>query len=177
MKKIKSIFLAINVFIPLFGLSQQIAKISGVVCDSTGINYVPNATVRFVNNDTTFTLEYGNSQFKLMLTKYLSDTVYVTADGLGETKQYISLKHHEDKTFRFILPCSCKSIIDSDICPKCKSNKDVTEIIYGYPDDELMKEYEEGKVRLGGCMIGECKPKYYCKKDKLDFGVLGNIHK
>jgi hypothetical protein len=157
-------------------MSQQIAQVRGVVCDSTGKNYVPNPTVRFVNNDTSFTLDFNNSQFKLMLTKYLSDTVYVKADGLGETKQYISLKHYEDKTFRFILPCGCKSIIDSDICPKCRSNKNVTKIVYGYPNDKLMKEADEGKIRLGGCMVGTCNHKYYCKKDNLEFGALGDFN-
>lgn len=144
------------------GIAQQIAQIRGTVHDSTG-NQVPNPTIRFVNNDTSFTLRYNESRFKVRLRKYLSDTIYVSAEGLGQTKQYISLKHHDDKEFNFILPCSCKDIVDSNVCPKCKSSKNVSQIIYGYPDDELMKKGEKGEVQLGGCVVSPCKHKYYCK--------------
>jgi hypothetical protein len=48
------------------------------------------------------------------------------------------------------------------ICPKCGS-KDVLKIVYGMPSYELFKEAENGKIKLGGCMIAvENNPEYGC---------------
>lgn len=50
------------------------------------------------------------------------------------------------------------------ICPNCKN--ELSEILYGLvnlEDDELKKEIEEKKIILGGCIIYENSPKYYCR--------------
>lgn len=35
-------------------------------------------------------------------------------------------------------------------------------IVYGYPDDKTMKQAQEGKIALGGCVIGFNDPKWAC---------------
>lgn len=47
-------------------------------------------------------------------------------------------------------------------CPNCGS-KNIINIIYGLPTYELFKEEEQGKVKLGGCVIGLDDPEYTCK--------------
>ena len=47
-------------------------------------------------------------------------------------------------------------------CPACGS-KDVIPIQYGYPGPEMYKEYEEGKIFLGGCCIDIGNPGWYCR--------------
>ncbi|ADU29131.1 hypothetical protein [Evansella cellulosilytica] len=47
------------------------------------------------------------------------------------------------------------------VCPNCFS-KDVANIIYGYPSHELLEEANEGKVKLGGCIISVDDPEYAC---------------
>ncbi|MBI1883479.1 MAG: hypothetical protein HYS08_04645 [Chlamydiae bacterium] len=49
-------------------------------------------------------------------------------------------------------------------CPVCGSSENVVRIVYGYPSEKLMKEADEGKVKLGGCVIGGADPRFYCKK-------------
>ena len=39
-------------------------------------------------------------------------------------------------------------------CPKCYST-DIVNIVYGYPDPELMEDSALRKVELGGCVIEE----------------------
>lgn len=46
-------------------------------------------------------------------------------------------------------------------CPKCGSKISV-KIVYGMPNYELFEEAEAGKVKLGGCMIIEGSPEYFC---------------
>ncbi|MBI1870915.1 MAG: hypothetical protein HYS07_06970 [Chlamydiae bacterium] len=49
-------------------------------------------------------------------------------------------------------------------CPKCGSPENVIPIVYGYPSQGLMDRADQGKVKLGGCVIGGNDPHYYCKK-------------
>jgi len=53
-------------------------------------------------------------------------------------------------------------------CPKCGSKKDVIPINYGLPMPELMKKAERGEIRLGGCVVSENDPQWYCKKCQKD---------
>lgn len=48
-------------------------------------------------------------------------------------------------------------------CFTCGS-LDVAKIIYGYPTADAFKEQEEGKIKLGGCVISEDSPQYHCNK-------------
>lgn len=52
------------------------------------------------------------------------------------------------------------------VCPKCHNNESVVPIVYGYPDDSLLKDQEEGKVALGGCVITGNDPQWFCKSCK-----------
>jgi len=49
-------------------------------------------------------------------------------------------------------------------CPRCESTE-VIPIIYGLPADreKAMKADREGKIRLGGCIVGEESPNFTCK--------------
>ena len=47
-------------------------------------------------------------------------------------------------------------------CPKCKSKK-VISIVYGYPSAEMWKLSEEGKIEIGGCIVRNNNPNYFCK--------------
>ena len=56
-------------------------------------------------------------------------------------------------------------------CPKCGS-KNIAKYMYGLPvfSDELLKEIDNGKIKLGGCVIMEDAPKYHCNDCEEDFG-------
>lgn len=56
-------------------------------------------------------------------------------------------------------------------CPTCRSSEDVVEIIYGYPDESLVKSGREDFI-LGGCCICEDSPGWYCRKCQSGFGEL-----
>ena len=47
-------------------------------------------------------------------------------------------------------------------CPKCKSKK-VIPIVYGFPSAKMFKLSEEGKIKLGGCIVISNNPNYFCK--------------
>ncbi len=50
-------------------------------------------------------------------------------------------------------------------CPQCGSSK-IARIMYGLPDfssGELKKDIEEGRIVLGGCIVGPDSPRWECK--------------
>ena len=67
-----------------------------------------------------------------------------------------------------------KSLKADKKCPKCLKKDQVVKIIYGYPGPELGEAERRGKIMLGGCVIEEDHPEYYCKKCHRGFGRLGN---
>jgi len=55
-------------------------------------------------------------------------------------------------------------------CPKCSSTDSVVPIVYGFPGTEMQKKYSgEGKIELGGCVIEEDAPDWYCKECENHF--------
>jgi hypothetical protein len=47
-------------------------------------------------------------------------------------------------------------------CPECGS-LDIIPIVYGYPGEEMMEAAKQGKIALGGCVIGGRDPQKRCK--------------
>lgn len=42
-------------------------------------------------------------------------------------------------------------------------------IVYGMPGAETMKMADKGLVHLGGCVVSECSPRWYCKTHGISF--------
>ena len=53
-------------------------------------------------------------------------------------------------------------------CPNCGSKHSVN-IVYGMPSYDLFLEEQAGKVKLGGCVITEKSPEYFCKACKYEW--------
>ena len=49
-------------------------------------------------------------------------------------------------------------------CPNCSSAESVVPIRYGMPGLEMQQKHYEGKIKLGGCVMGEEMPDWHCKK-------------
>lgn len=71
--------------------------------------------------------------------------------------------------------------INYKVCPSCGS-RNVIKILYGYPTGEALFMEAQGKIKLGGCLITDINPEYYCnncenewnKKEVID-KVCGEI--
>ncbi len=66
-------------------------------------------------------------------------------------------------------PCPNVRDIHNKQCPTCHEKNKVVPIVYGLPSEKLAKQAQKGKVFLGGCVIFDCSPQWYCKRDKLEF--------
>lgn len=54
-------------------------------------------------------------------------------------------------------------------CPKGNHTDSILEIIYGMPSEELFLQADSGLVVLGGCIIEENSPNYFCKIHEVSF--------
>ena len=63
-----------------------------------------------------------------------------------------------------------KQSSDSPVCPKCNSTN-VAKYLWGLPmlSDQLLRDIEEGRVILGGCIICGEDPKFHCNDCKYDW--------
>ena len=161
------VILIILIFLHRYTYSQ-IGELTGSVKDSSKYGKVQNAKMYFIKNDTTIYSGWGGN-YSIVLKKHLSDTIIVSHYKMGTLKIPFKLKDKEKIWMDIHFPQACKSIASTDICPKCNSNKNVTKILYGKPTTKAMKEAKAGKIHLGGCMINDCSPIYFCKKDNLEF--------
>lgn len=65
-------------------------------------------------------------------------------------------------------PCPNGENISKKVCPHGHKDK-IIRIVYGYPTLRMMRKEKRGKIHLGGCIVSECDPKWYCKIHKIEF--------
>lgn len=54
-------------------------------------------------------------------------------------------------------------------CPICLRSKYVLPITYYLPTKKMFRKASRGKMYLGGCMVYDYSPHFYCKKDEFEF--------
>jgi hypothetical protein len=153
-------------FIFISGYSQT-ANFTGHVIEKKTETGFPGVTVElnqegkvvyetqtdFDGNYTIKNVKLGAYEFKLKLIGYQD---FVIKDF------YIS----QNRALEFIFPNPCKESVK--ICPKNHTDK-LIPIVYGMPGEKLIKKAKKGKVMLGGCIVTDCDPKWYCKVHKIEF--------
>ena len=72
----------------------------------------------------------------------------------------------EQRTENFVFPDPC--LTSKKVCPQGHSDY-IIPIIYGYPTNRNLKKAKKGKIKLGGCVVTDCDPKWHCTKHNIDF--------
>ena len=86
---------------------------------------------------------------------------------------YLKNMHfYKDSTnlLSIVYPPPCKFIYSKGYKPLCPFNHSdkIIPIIYGFPTSKTMKKANKGLIHLGGCMISDCDPHYYCTIHKIE---------
>ena len=81
----------------------------------------------------------------------------------------IEVKPDSTTKLYFSYPYSCNYIKSRNVCPVCSKTDEVIPIIYGEPTTESLKQAENGNAKIAGCLISNCDPNWYCKRDKKEF--------
>ena len=106
-------------------------------------------------------LKEGNYNFELhsfetRARRLYIDSVYVIKDSTTHLK--------------VAYPGPCKFVYTKDYKPVCPYNHydKIVKIVYGYPSSKTMAKAKKGIIHLGGCIISDCDPKYYCTIHKKE---------
>lgn len=95
------------------------------------------------------------------------------ADHRARELKIDSLNIFKDSTttLNVVYPGDCKFIYPVNYTPQCPffHIDSIVNIIYGFPSKKMMLKSRKGRIYLGGCVITDCDPKYYCIKHKLQF--------
>ncbi|WP_179020109.1 hypothetical protein [Winogradskyella forsetii] len=111
--------------------------------------------------------------------------VFFKPPGLHTIDYFLKInkKNNEIKKLQYSLTCLYDRSIDNNTCPKCHKSDNVIPILYGLIMDrpiffknkkELRKIKKERRKEkktfiLGGCVITNCDPNWYCQKDEFEF--------
>ena len=152
---------------------SQHAELKGIFTDADSADILVNPlTIILFKNDVEMAKAMTvNGTFHF---KNLESGVYsLNFDRFGNRfplMDFIVIK--KDDKFKLYIKYECPyrhPINYQPKCPKDDSDK-VVPIVYGLPNEELYKEYKNGKVYLEGrCLVTDCDPKYYCPRHKLKF--------
>ncbi len=95
--------------------------------------------------------QIGTNYLRILFVGY-QDTTLTSQNITHDTIEEMNIDDKNEKT-----------------CPVCQKHDEVIPIIYGEPRKRLFKDSLKGKVRLGGCVISDCDPNWFCKRDEKEF--------
>lgn len=110
---------------------------------------------RFINHK----LQPGLHTFRVQLETYHDTTYSLVFDSAI------------DSTYTFYYNIRCdydQSGIIHD-CPQCKKQDEVIRIVYGYPAPETIEKAQRHEIYLGGCIVSDCDPHWFCMRCKIEF--------
>lgn len=169
MKKLLIIILLSNL-LPAFGQTGSInGKLQNGVDHSNSwfinvelLNETDDSKIAATISDTNGIFNFNHVKpgiYKLVFSfvgyqKYMLPLITVTADSTT----FLTVSY----------PCPNGKIKSKKVCPYGHKDQ-IIPIGYGLPTEKGLRLAEKGKIYLGGCMITECDPRWYCKKHKISF--------
>lgn len=160
----------LNIFFLLVSnlLFAQNVDIKGHITNTTDNSNFGWVNIYLIKNEITIfgsvTDENGNFELKNIPTGLYD--IKINTIGFKDKLIANFLINPDTKNLDIKYPNPC--IPSKKICP-FGHKKNLIPIIYGFPDKKLLKKAKEEKIKLGGCNITDCDPKWYCKTHKILF--------
>lgn len=118
--------------------------------------------IQFTNSDTVGNFEFQN----------IPQGVYdLNFSFIGYSNYtYKNIAIHKDSTTYLLIQFPCPNGTKS-VKKKCPfgHRDNIIPIIYGLPSEKSLKKADQGKIELGGCIVTECDPKWYCKTHRIKY--------
>jgi hypothetical protein len=151
----------------------QRGKINGRITKSDTLIEFYELTVILKHGDSVLTgaVPDQNGNFTL---KEIPDGYYkIVIKRMGyrdDTKDTIKVEKDTTINLTFGYPPPCVFTYVKGHKPSCINGHmdHIIPIKYGLPTTKTMKKAKKGLVHLGGCMITDCDPQYYCTIHKIE---------
>ena len=148
----------------------QVGALKGYVVNIDDSTYVSGISVALLDSSgtaaSTYTDEKGYFEIFGIKFGFYDLKLAVVAYPVKLVKR-IEIAPNVVSERRINFPDPCSPAKDK-ICPRGHSNM-IIPIIYGMPDNTLIRRAKNGKVFLGGCLVSYCDPKWHCKLHKIVF--------
>lgn len=166
----RSFFICVSILMhAVYGFSQT-GELKGLLFDqTTKEGFAAVATVWFPglkkgtlsDNKGSFFIEEvptGTHQLKIECIGYRDTVMQVEIQPCRTTALIVN----------FPIGCHFRSH-KGNKCPYCHKSDKAIPIVYGLPSKRMMMLAEKNKMKLAGCQITGCDPKWYCTRDEKEF--------
>ncbi len=148
----------------------QRGGLKGHVTDRVDKSGFAGLKIFVLDNNSTVTGTITNQTGDFEIDNIKPGTYRIKLQLLGYRESYlqtpITISADKIEQMNLIYPDSCGK--SKKICPRGHTDN-LIPIVYGLPGKKLMTKSEKGKVRLGGCIVTDCDPAWYCKKHEIEF--------
>jgi hypothetical protein len=112
-----------------------------------------------------------NLNFTFKNVKEDSLRIYIYPRSYPINRNYIiHLKRNEVKKVELQYSPVCPYEKNSGkICPICKKEDKSIPIKYGLILEDDRQKSKRKNYKLGGCVVSDCQPNWFCKRDKIEF--------
>lgn len=85
----------------------------------------------------------------------------------GKRRMYIdsiNVKNDLITSRKITYPEDCRFVYPKGYKPTCPYNHSdcIVKIMYGLPSNKAIEKAKKGLIHLGGCIVTDCDPMYYC---------------
>jgi hypothetical protein len=145
-----------------------------VILASTDSNFVKNPALIELTLDSQ-TIKSGNILLNrpFRFEKLVPGMYKLSVTQIGRrTDIYDSLiiLDGQTKELNAAYPRPCQFIYPDGYKPRCPHGHtdNIIPIVYGLPGKHLIEKAKKGKIHLGGCIISDCDPRFYCSIHKIE---------
>ena len=155
----------------LTGLCQH-GYLAGRVTEGATNQGFAGVTVLLRQGDKLVSGASTDSTGEFRMDKVAAGNYSVDIKTIGYRMETVENVAINENSSRLVIPFPgpCKYIYTKGIRPRCVEghSDNIIPIVYGLPGSALMKKAKLGKVHLGGCVVSDCDPKYYCTIHKVE---------
>jgi hypothetical protein len=88
-----------------------------------------------------------------------------------ETYDNVQVRDTQTTNLTITYPHPCRFVYGDTYTPMCPlgHSDHIVPIVYGLPTRSTIDKSKKGKVHLGGCIITDCDPRFYCTIHDREF--------
>jgi hypothetical protein len=158
------LLLTLNVFC-------QNKQLKGYIIKKDSLLDYKYLTITLDQGDTTIQRAIPDTKGYFSIKDIVAGSYRLSIQQIGTRDMVIdNLNIKNDTTIRLVYPPPCKFIYKNKKkvrCIKGHTNR-IIPIVYGMPSEQMMKKAEKGLIHLGGCIVSDCDPHFYCTIHKKE---------
>jgi|SRR5687768_16402260 len=146
----------------------QNSGLKGQVIDN-GQNPLAGLTIKILDSDSvvTWTVTGQNGDYELQNIKPGLYDLSIQHLGFRERiLKDVRIPANDILQFNITHPGPCTK--SEKVCPNGHTDN-LIPIVYGLPRKRSIKKSDKGQIKLGGCIVTDCDPAWYCKTDQIEF--------